>query len=92
LGRPAGLRASKERPDALDNTVAESFLASMQNELLYRREVWNGRNQLANAMFVWIKVFSDRQRRHSTPFYVSPVVYDGAARRIASLYLSRACR
>jgi putative transposase len=62
--------------DALDNAVAESFFASMQTELLDRRNVWDDRTQLANAMFEWIEVFYNRQRRHSTPAYNTPVDYD----------------
>ena len=56
--------------------VAESFFASMQTELLDHRRIWDSRTQLANAMFEWIEVFSDRQRRHSTLGYQASVGYD----------------
>ena len=62
--------------DALNNAVAEPFFASMQTELLDRRQTWDSRTQLANAMFKWIEVFSDRQRRHSTLDYKTPVDHD----------------
>ena len=75
--RAAGLLASTGSVgNALDNAVAESFFASMQTEPLDRRRTWNSRTQLANAMFEWIEVFSDRQRRHSTLDYKTPVDYD----------------
>jgi len=75
--REAGLLASMGSVgDALDNAVAESFFASMQTELLDRRRIWDSRTQLANAMFEWIEVFYNRQRRHSTLGYKTPVDYD----------------
>jgi putative transposase len=77
--REAGLLASMGSVgDALDNAVAESFFASMQTELLDRRRTWDSRTQLANAMFEWIEVFYNRQRRHSTLGYKTPVDYDRA--------------
>ena len=75
--REAGLLASMGSVgDALDNAVAESFFASMQTELLDRRRIWDSRTHLANAMFEWIEVFYNRQRRHSTLDYKTPVDYD----------------
>jgi len=62
--------------DALDDAVAESFFGSMQTELLDRRRTRDSRTRLANAMFEWIEVFSDRQQRHSTLGYKTPVDYD----------------
>ena len=75
--REAGLPASMGNVgDALDNAVAESFFASMQTELLDCHRIWDSRTQLANAMFEWIEVFYNRQRRHSTLGYKTPVDYD----------------
>ncbi len=48
----------------------------MQTEPLDRRRIWDSRTQLANAVFEWIEVFSDRQCRHSTLGYKPPVDYD----------------
>ena len=42
----------------------------------WRRRTWDSRTQLANAMFEWTEVFSDRQRRHSTLGSKTPVDYD----------------
>jgi putative transposase len=75
--RDAGLLASKGSVgDALDNAVAESFFAPMQTELLDRHPIWDSRTQLTNAMFEWIEVFYNRQRRHLTLDYTTPVGYD----------------
>ena len=38
--------------------------------------MWDSRTQLANAMFEWIEAVYDRQRRHMTLDYMTPVDYD----------------
>jgi Integrase core domain len=52
--------------DCFDNAVIESFWARMQVELLNRRR-WKTRVELANAIFEYLEIFHNRQRRHSTP-------------------------
>lgn len=58
-----------------DNAVAESFFASLQCELLDRRQ-WATRAELAHAMFHWIEGFYNPTRRHSTLDYRSPVEFE----------------
>jgi transposase InsO family protein len=56
----------------LDNAVAESFFATLKNEMYHRVEfATKGRARLAVAE--WIEVFYNRQRRHSTLDYRTPV-------------------
>ena len=59
---------------ARSNAVAESFFATLQTELLDRQR-WTTRKQLAQAIFEWIEVFYNRQRRHSTLGMLDPVTY-----------------
>lgn len=61
--------------DALDNAVAESFFATLQTELL-NRQSWDTRQQLKTAIFEFIEVFYNRQRRHSTLEYLSPLEFE----------------
>jgi len=61
--------------DGLDNAMMESFWSSMQIELLNRRK-WRTRLELANAMFEYIEIFHNRQRRHSQLGYRSPIEYE----------------
>jgi len=42
----------------------ESFWARMQVELLDRRR-WRTRIELANAIFEYLEIFHNRQRRHT---------------------------
>jgi putative transposase len=61
--------------DALDNAVAESFFATLECELLDRYP-WPTRAGLRTAIFDFIEVFYNRQRRHSTLDYASPISYE----------------
>ncbi len=61
--------------DAFDNAMMESFWSSMQIELLDRKR-WRTRLELSNAMFDYIEVFYNRQRRHSSIDYVSPIEFE----------------
>lgn len=74
--------------DCYDNGQMESFWARMQVELLNRKR-WNTRLELANAMFDYLEIFHNRQRRHSSLGMLSPIEYerrhaDNAARDQAS--------
>lgn len=66
--------------DGYDNARMESFWSSMQIELLNRRR-WKTRVELSTAMFEYIEVFYNRQRRHSALGYVSPIQYELASTR-----------
>lgn len=65
--------------DALDNAVAESFFATVQTELL-DRHTWPTRQSLRSAMFEFIHIFYNRQRRHSTLGYLSPSEFETLAK------------
>ncbi len=74
--RSAGLMPSfGSVGDGLDNAMMESFWSSMQIELLNRRR-WKTRVELANAIFDYIEIFHNRQRRHSALGYRSPNEYE----------------
>ena len=47
----------------------------MQTELLNRRR-WRTRVELANAMFEYLEVFHNRQRRHSALGMLTPIEYE----------------
>ncbi len=77
--REAGLLGSMGSVgDALDNSVAESFFATLQTELLDRSS-WATRAELASAIFAFIEGFYNPRRRHSTCGYLSPSNYEAAA-------------
>ncbi len=47
----------------------------MQIELLDRKK-WKTRIELANAIFDYIEIFHNRQRRHSALGYSTPIEYE----------------
>ncbi len=61
--------------DGLDNAMMESFWSSMQIELLNRKK-WKTRVELANAIFDYIEIFHNRQRRHSALGYRTPIEFE----------------
>ena len=61
--------------DCFDNAVIESFWSRMQVELLDRQK-WKTRVELANAIFEYLEIFHNRQRRHSALGMLSPVQFE----------------
>ncbi len=58
-----------------DNAMIESFWSRMQVELLDRRH-WRTRVELANAIFEYLEIFHNRQRRHSALGMLTPVEFE----------------
>jgi transposase InsO family protein len=61
--------------DCFDNAVIESFWSRMQVELLDRKR-WRTRLELANAIFEYLEIFHNRQRRHSALGMLTPVEFE----------------
>jgi transposase InsO family protein len=61
--------------DCYDNAVIESFWSRMQVELLNRRR-WKTRIELANAIFEYLEIFHNRQRRHSALGWLTPIEFE----------------
>lgn len=60
--------------DGLDNTMMESFWSSMQIELL-NRKTCKSRVELATAIFEYLEIFHNRERRHFALGYRAPIEY-----------------
>lgn len=68
----AGIAASMSRTgNCWDNAVAESLFATIKVELIHRQR-WESKAQLRRALFQYIEVFYNRQRRHSSLDYKTP--------------------
>ena len=63
------------RGQCWDNAVAESFFATLKNELVFRRS-WHDRYELRNAVFDYIEVFYNRRRLHSSLNYKTPAAVE----------------
>ena len=78
-----GVVQSLSRPgQCWDNAVAESFFATLKEELLYRG-VWPTRAAARRAIFEYVEVFYNRQRLHSALDYLTPVAYEARRRDLS---------
>jgi transposase InsO family protein len=85
-----GLVQSLSRPgQCWDNAVAESFFATLKEELLYRG-VWPTRAAARRAIFEYVEVFYNRQRMHSTLGYLTPVAYEARRRDLTATQAAQA--
>jgi transposase InsO family protein len=71
-----GMCASMSRVgDCWDNAVVESFFATLKTELVEGTD-WGTREEARQALFGYLEVWYNRQRRHSTLGYQSPVQFE----------------
>ena len=74
--RHHGMVASMSRKgDCYDNAVAESFFSNLKNELVHHCD-FASREEARAAIFDYIEVFYNRQRRHQALGYVSPAQFE----------------
>lgn len=72
----AKMRQSLSRPgQCWDNAVAESWFATLKDELIHRR-AWPTRASARLAIFEFIEGFYNRTRLHSALGYLSPAAYE----------------
>ncbi len=69
--------------DAYDNSMAESFFATLERELLHRRR-FRSQAEARMAVFEWLGGWYNPRRRHSSLGYRSPVNYEGAHEHTAA--------
>jgi len=71
-----GFVASMSRKgDCWDNAVAESFFATLETELILEAD-WATRVDARAAIFEFIEVWYNRERRHSSLGYRSPAAFE----------------
>jgi len=58
-----------------DNSVAESFFATLKKELIHRQH-WLSKGQVTAAISDYIGAFYNRERRHSSIGFMSPADYE----------------
>ena len=74
-----GIKPSmSRRGNCYDNAVAESFFSSLKNELVHHCS-FKTRDEAKAAIFEYIEIFYNRQRRHQKLDYLSPVDYERKA-------------
>ena len=63
--------------DCYDNAAMESFFGTLKRELVYQAH-FHTREQARQAIFRYVEVFYNRQRRHSSLGYRSPVEFEAS--------------
>lgn len=66
-----------------DNAMAESFFATLKNELIYRHP-WPTQARARAAVITWIEARYNRRRRHSALGMRSPVEFESTTRHAAA--------
>ncbi len=61
--------------DAFDNALMEAFWARLQTELL-NRKTWKTRIELSTALFDYLEIFHNRNRRHSALGMLTPIEFE----------------
>ena len=67
------------RGNCWDNAVVESFFATLKTELIHRAD-YQSPADARDAIFEFIELFYNRQRRHSTLGYQTPAGFERMAR------------
>ena len=80
LLREHGIICSMSRKgNCWDNAVMESFYHSLKTECVVFED-YRTRSQARSSLFDYIELFYNRQRRHSSLAYKSPVTYENRMR------------
>lgn len=75
LGRQGIVGSMSRRGDCWDNAVAESFFATLKVELVHDAR-WPTRAAARGAVFEYIEIFYNQQRRHSSLGFLSPRAFE----------------
>ncbi len=68
--------------DCWDNAPSESFFHTLKTELIHHRR-YETREEATQEIFEYIDVFYNRQRRHSTIGYQTPLGYEKESQKVA---------
>jgi putative transposase len=82
LARHGMVASMSRKGDCWDNAVAESFFATLERELIGRRD-WRTRDEARRAIFRYIETWYNRVRLHSALGYVSPAQYEQQLQAVA---------
>jgi putative transposase len=58
-----------------DNATTESFFGSLKDECVHRTS-YQAHEEARQSLFEFLEVFSNRQRRHSSLGYLSPLAFE----------------
>jgi putative transposase len=68
-------QSMSSKGNCYDNAPTESFFSTLKRELVYRQS-FKTREEAKKCLFEYIEIFYNRQRRHSTLGYLSPMQFE----------------
>ena len=77
------VQSMSRKGDCWDNAVAESFFHLLKTELTYHCR-WLNYQAAYRSLFEYIEIFYNRERSHSTLYYVSPDQFEQHISTIAA--------
>lgn len=78
LARLGAKGSMSRKGECWDNAVVESFFSSLKREL-FEEVILENRTVARQAIFEYIEIFYNRQRRHSTLGYLTPLEFERQA-------------
>jgi transposase InsO family protein len=69
------IQSMSRKGNCYDNAVAESFFHTLKVELIYSRD-YLSREEAKTEIFEYIEIFYNRQRRHSSINYYTPLDFE----------------
>jgi putative transposase len=73
------LQSQSRVANCWDNACVESFFHTLKTEMIYHED-FKTREEAHRAIFEWVEAFYNRQRKHSTLGYKSPVDFERTVR------------
>jgi len=75
------IQSMSRKGDCWDNAVAESFFATIKSELIHHHR-FNGPEDTLRALFEYIEIYYNRQRKHFTLGYQTPEQYERSIKSV----------
>ena len=69
------VQSMSRKGNCWDNACAESFFKSLKSNLIYGKKIMSY-DEAKTCIFEYIEVFYNRERRHSSLGYLSPVKFE----------------
>jgi transposase InsO family protein len=76
-------QSMSSKGNCYDNAVAESFFHSLKMELVFQK-TFSSRKEAKNCIFEYIEIFYNRQRRHSTLDYLTPIEFENSRLKLVA--------
>jgi transposase InsO family protein len=68
-------QSMSKRGDCYDNAITETFFHTLKTEWVYQK-TYETRKEAENSLFIYIELFYNRKRLHSSLNYNSPIDYE----------------